>query len=293
VASSFTGATCWPTEDDRRSAAGHVFSVPSAGYTEADMLPGPIEIADFADEGVTLTPVTAPDFDRRAQTILADDASPVLELKPYLTLVRNDNPRTVVAYTVAWTVTRRNDTLEVNYSQFKFPDAVAGASHGLAMLAGREIRSGTERLTGMGFEAWPPEYADTLREYGLRAAAHLGDTKGLAIALDGVIFEDGTMLGPDRSRLAEHFIEFVHAKQSLYRDIVVGLEGGGDVRDDVFAPLRETLETRRQAAHPDSMLVYRRQAAAEILAFHDRVALEVFRRTLRREPFTIRRLSGK
>jgi hypothetical protein len=37
---------------------------------------------------------------------------------------------------------------------------------------------------------------------------------------------------------------------------------------------------------------YRRQAAAEVLGFHDRVALEIFRRTLRREPFSIRRAKG-
>jgi hypothetical protein len=113
----------------------------------------------------------------------------------------------------------------------------------------------------------------------------------LRISLDAVIFEDGEMLGRDESRLAEHFIEFVLAKQSLYRDIVVGLENGGSLAD-VFAPLRETLTARHQPQHHDPLAVYQRQAAAEVLAFHDRVVLEVFRRTLRREPFSIRRLSG-
>jgi len=119
----------------------------------------------------------------------------------------------------------------------------------------------------------------------------LGELKELRIALDAVIFEDGTMLGRDESRLAEHFIEFVLAKQSVYRDIVVGLENG-DWRDDVFGPLRETVAAaRHQSQHQDLMAGYRRQAAAEVLGFHHRIALEVFRRTLRREPFAIKRLS--
>jgi len=250
----------------------------------------PLQISDFDSEGVTLTPATHPDFDARAQAILGGKASPVLELKPYLAIVSNRNPRTVVAYTVAWTVTLRNESSEVNRTQFKFPDAVAGTSNGLSVLQGREIMTGGERLVGMGFEVWPPEYVNSYREFGRAEAGRLGEVKGLHIALDAVIFDDGAMLGRDESRLAEHFIEFVHAKQSLYRDIVVGLEVGG-ASQDVFAPLREILAARHQAQHADPLSGYRRQAAAEVLGFHDRVVLEVFRRTLRREPFVIRRLS--
>jgi hypothetical protein len=157
-------------------------------------------------------------------------------------------------------------------------------------LQGREMRNGDERLVGMGFEAWPPEYGESYRDYGLVKAGRLGEVTDLHIALDAVIFEDGAMVGRDESRLAAHFIEFVRAKQSLYRDIVIGLENGG-VRDDVFAPLRQTLAARQHAPHQDGMADYRRQAAAEVLGLRDRVLLEIFRRTLRREPFVIRRLS--
>jgi len=249
-----------------------------------------LQISDFDSQGVTLMPATHADFDLHAEATLGGYAAPVLQLKPYLAIVRNENPRTVVAYTVSWTATRRNGTSEVDYTQFKFPDAVAGTTNGLSVLQGREIRRGDERLVGMGFEAWPPEYADRYRDFGVQVAMRLGELQGLRIALDAVIFEDGGMLGPDESHLAEHFIEFVHAKQSLYRDVVVGLENG-DVRDDVFAPLRETLTARHAPPHQDRSLGYRKQAAAEVLGFHDRIVLEVFRRTLRREPFAIRRLS--
>ena len=250
----------------------------------------PIQISDFDSEGVTLTPATHPDFDARAQAILAGNASPVLELKPYLAIVRNRNPRTVVAYTVSWTATLRNQSSEVTRTQFKFPDAVAGTGNGLSVLQGREIMTGDERLVGLGFEVWPPEYVDSYREFGRQAAMRLGDVRHLRIALDAVIFDDGLMLGRDESRLAEHFIEFVHAKQSLYRDVVVGLENA-EPTEDVFAPLRQTLAAQHRPQHPDPLSVYRRLAAAEVLGFHNRVLLEVFRRTLRREPFAIRRLS--
>ena len=250
----------------------------------------PIRISDFESQGATLTPASAAGFDERAQAILDGNASPLLELKPYLAIVRNENARTVVAYTVSWTVTLRNGISEVHQTQFKFPDAVAGTSNGLSLLEGREIRTGEERLLGVGFEAWPPEHVNTYRDFGLEEARRLINVKSLEVALDAVIFDDGTMLGPDQSRLAEHFIEFVRAKQSLYRDIVVGLENGGQ---DVLAPLRSMASVPPGTAHKHPFDLYPRLAAEEILRFQDRVMLEVFRRTLRREPFAIRRLSGK
>jgi hypothetical protein len=248
-----------------------------------------IEISDFDSEGVTLIPATAPDFDLRAEAILNGKASPVLKLKPLLTIVQNRHPRTVVAYTVSFTRMLRNGMSEVDYARFQFPDAVAGTSHGLSVLQSREMRTGDQRLIGMGFEVWPPEYAGSFRDLGWEAVMRLGDVQHLHIALDAVIFDDGIMLGRDQSRLAEHFIELIHAKQSLYRDIVVGLENG-DVHTDVFAPIRALLAVRPNV-HEGLTAHYRRQAASEVLSFRDRVLNELFRRTLRREPFAIRRPS--
>ena len=254
-----------------------------SGYTGAVF---PISIEDFAAEGVTLTPATDGDFDARAQAILGGQASPVLEVKPLLAIVANRNPRTVVAYTVAWTVTRRNQSSETTRTQFKFPDAVAGTGNGLALLQGREIRPGEQRLVGMGFEVWPVEYVDSYRDYGSRNAELLGDVISLHIALDAVIFDDGSLLGPDESRLAEHFIAYVRAKQLRYRALVVGLETG-NLGDDVFAPLRQALVASQEANSMDPLGVYDRLSAADVLKLHDRIVLEVFRRAMRREPFSI------
>ena len=245
----------------------------------------PIEIADFADDGIFLMPPGDPHFDQRAHAILLGDAAAALDLKPCLTIFANRNPRTVVAYTVAWSVTRRNESTETTYTQFKFPDAVAGTGSGLAVLQGREVRCGEERLVGMGFEVWPPEYADSYRSFGLEQLHRLGDIRQIRIAVDGVIFDDGTLLGPDESRLAEHFILYVQAKQQIYRDVVSGIEN--DFRsDEVFAPYVKRLATVPDPTDPID--TYTHQAAAEALAWRDRVLAEIFRRALRRAPFTIR-----
>jgi hypothetical protein len=251
----------------------------------------PIQTEGFDSAGVTLTPPTGADFPARAQAILSGYATPVLNLQPYLAIVANHDPRTVVAYTVAWTVTRRNDSTEVEYTRFQFPDAVAGVGNGWNVLQGREIKTGEERLVGMGFEVWPAEYIDSYRDFGEQAAARLGEVKHLRIALDAVIFDDGALLGPDESCLAEHFIAFVRAKQAWYREAVVGLELGG-MKEDVFAPMRAAVTEPFQPNPMDPLAIYTRQSAAEVLACHNRVVLEVFRRALRHQPFSIKRNPG-
>lgn len=250
----------------------------------------PVETADFAKYGVTLTSAAAPDFDARAQAIVGEKAELLFDLKPYLAIVQNQDPRTVVAYTVVWTTTLRNDTSELNYTQLKFPDAVAGVTSGLALLQGREIRRGEERLVGRGFEAWPPDYLDSYRDYGLSTIRQSGAAKRVEIALDAVIFEDGAILGRDEAHLGRHFIEYVRAKQSAYREIVEHLESG--LGEEAFARLRAVASKPAPVTSADPFAGYPKMAAEEILALRDRVALEVFRRTLRREPFAIKRPSG-
>ena len=121
---------------------------------------------DWADHGILLMPSSAFDFDGEAHAILDGQADTILGLKPFLVIVTNRSPRTVIAYTVTWTITRRNESTEVYHTQFKFPDAVAGTGAGLNLLRGREIRPGEQRLLGMGFEAWPVEHLDACRLFG-------------------------------------------------------------------------------------------------------------------------------
>ena len=101
------------------------------------------------------------------------------------------------------------------------------------------------------------------------------------------MFDDGTLLGPDESRVAEHFITFVKAKQTMYREILVGLEMG-DHYHEVFAPVRD-LAVNTAIDSRDTTAVYENVAAIEILNLQKKITLEVFRRALRREAFSIRR----
>ena len=106
-----------------------------------------------------------------------------------------------------------------------------------------------------------------------------------------MIFDDGTMIGPDQSRLCDHFSAFLEAKQELYREVLMGLEAGR-LTDDVLAPPRRLISVQPHhptTLPPDPVDQYLRIAASEIVFWHNRIAGEVFRRAMRREPFVISR----
>lgn len=244
--------------------------------------------SDIASLGrVALTLADDPAFDARAGALLPEGMDAVQALKPYLIIVTNRDLRTVVAYSLSWSVTSRNGTTETRHTQFKYPDAVAGTGEGLGILQGREIHPGQERLAGTDFELWPIEYVDEYLHWGSQIIRKLGDVQTLRVGLDAVIFDDGTLLGPDRSHLAEHFIEFVKAKQTLYRDVLVGLETGEHYHE-IFESVR-AIAADTSVDSNDSTAVYENVAAIEILNLQRKITLEVFRRALRREAFSIRR----
>jgi hypothetical protein len=108
------------------------------------------------------------------------------------------------------------------------------------------------------------------------------DLTALQIELDAIIFDDGLLLGPDHSGLAEQFAEYVAARQDVYRGMVERIDGSSGVSDDIFAPLREAVA--RRSENPIAS-----EAAAEALGLQHNIMRDVFQQVLRPDPFIIRR----
>jgi hypothetical protein len=227
--------------------------------------------------------------------LLPEGAPVALELKPCIVIVSNESSLVVVAYSVTFWFTFRSGESHRHSVHFKYPDAVANtaadaADNGTgidsamalrARLRGREIRPGEQRVVGAGFELWPDADVVTYRSSYLEMSETRKDLTALQIELDAVIFDDGLLLGPDHAGLAEHFAEYVAAKQDVYRGMVERIDGSG-VSDDIFAPLRESIARRSE-----NPIVS--EAAAEALGLQHNIMRDVFQQVLRPEPFIIRR----
>jgi len=68
-----------------------------------------------------------------------------------------------------------------------------------------------------------PDDASTDAKY---QAEELAGVTSVKARLDAVIFDDGTLVGPDRHNLPEKFVPDVEDHQSLYRSILTSLHAG-------------------------------------------------------------------
>jgi hypothetical protein len=259
-------------------------------------MPPSIHVTSWETEGITLASPADPDFDSLSRSLFKGNVEELLKLKPFLVVVSNQSPRTIVAYTLRWRVRLLNGKQVTTFSQAKYPDAVAGA----VPSRGNEIRSGEQKIAAKGIEIdcgrWSgkPTEEYYLRQFASWADESVGATD-IQIGLDSVIFEDGELIGPGESRLGDDFAAYVKAKQDLYWSLVQGLDSGQSM-DEAFRPIEATIAATR--ANPrldlrDPFAIWPRQAAGELSGWRKRygdVALpNILRQALRKKPFVIRR----
>jgi hypothetical protein len=269
-----------------------------------------VKVTGLDSDGVTLISPSSPGFDALVSKLMANEATgAALQLKPYLVVVSNQSAHTVVAFDTVWKLTYRDSRTENTFVQFKYPDAVAGIP-GTSMFPpehelGVAVPPGKQRLCAMALEFGPQIVAmqgwkEMMRD-GTRNQAQMyaGVTK-VEIELDAVIFDDGTLVGPDAGNLQEHFAAYVDEKQKLFRSVVSGLDSGRSM-DDVFAPIKAVVDAPPsslvKAMAASKLALYHRLAAEEILGLRarigDQAVYSLFKQASRKEPFVIHRSEVK
>lgn len=253
----------------------------------------PIHTASWDTEGIRLTSPDSREFDSLIRSLFKGNVEELLKSKSFLVIVSNHSPRTIVAYAMEWAV--EQDRTQTIRCQFKYPDAVAGA----VQLRGNEIRSGEQKIVANGMEIYCGRWgiAPTEECYLRQLADWSGRFVGaeIRVTLDAVIFEDGELIGPDKSDLGDHFAAYVKAKEDVYRSLVQSLDSGQSM-DEAFRPIDATIAAIR--ADPRLPLenpraIWSRQAAGEVVGWRTRYGDEylpsILRRALRKEPFVVRR----
>ena len=232
-------------------------------------------------------------FDQEARQIVGAKLDLVKTLSPLLLLIKNDSQHTIVAYSAEWDLKR--GTEEIPFGTVRmFPMAIAGPVVGGDLRRDREIRPGEERLEGMHSEVGiHPDDASTDAKH---QAEELAGVTAVKAHLDAVIFDDGTLVGPDSHNLSGKFVANVEDHQSLYRSILASLQAGESAEK-----LFETLDEKRRQDFVESESVNRPQDSMmeKLIAEQNVVgswrnhgnsdSLEHFSRCLRTPPFTITR----
>ena len=181
-------------------------------------------------------------FDQEASQIVGAKLDFVKTLSPLLMLIKNNSQHTIVAYSPEWDLKR--GAREIPFVALRtFPMAISGPECDVPH--DRPIRPGEERLEGMNSEVgMNSDDASTDAKY---QAVDLAGVAAVKAHLDAVIFDDGTLAGPDRFNLSGKFVPYVEDHQLLYRSILASLHAGESAEK-----LYDSLEQKRRQEFDES-----------------------------------------
>jgi hypothetical protein len=254
-------------------------------------------------DGLTLLSPADPGFDAVATPMLGRVASLALRLKPFLVIVSNQSPRTVVSFSKNWRVTHGDGRTTMFREAVSFPHAVCGDALVSRDPAGFDPGARRIEANGVVIQGWGDldEYFDQfLPQFFDQNDRLLARATELRIELNAAIFDDGTLVGPDDESWLRHtFSAYVEAKQSWYRGIIAALDAGRSVAD-AFQPLDDFssawmsgLRTGDAPPQEFPLEMWKREAAADAQRWRRRYADEeiprLLKQSIRLEPFAISR----
>ena len=199
-----------------------------------------IHSKDLSRHGLTIIRPSDPSFDSEveAEASLKDKKKDLTEdLKPFSVLIKNSGTKTVIAYTIRWEMT--SSTGETTYydKSYAVLEALTGGQKTLELLAktntDRTIKPNKRillpllslndnygiRLEGPRdeVEQYKQEAAEKNRAMLLRRAASdlARRYTDITVTLDGVLFDDGTFVGPDSTGLFDSVKAYTDARSDL------------------------------------------------------------------------------
>jgi len=242
-----------------------------------------------------------PEFDAWARPLMGERISDIgLKLKPLLVIVWNQSPQTVVSLSLVWHITHQDLRTTRIWSHASFPEFVCGDR--LISDTPDALPSGAQRIEAKGLviHRWGylDEYFDQfLGQFVDERNALLANAVDVHIRLEAVIFDDGTLVGPDEgSQLKQHFSLMVQAKQEWYQQVMERLKAGRSVAE-AFEPVEQfsaSVSRRLQEGGAREEIDFQRvNAAAQANRWRRRYSDDqlpsLLSEWLRLDPFIIRR----
>lgn len=125
---------------------------------------------------------------------------PFQELKPNTVLVSNESEQSVHAFVVKWTLQAAGGLPAVTYTPYFKSAGRDRLVTGGVVLAPKEVRLLSPSfafLKGQSLNAFSAQIRSNIRVASVDAV--------VSGSIDGVLFQDGTFVGPDEARLQDHF----------------------------------------------------------------------------------------
>jgi hypothetical protein len=255
-----------------------------------------INIKDLPEHGLKLIPPTDPSFRAMLSPLRRAKSDPLAEaLMPYSVLLANEGRKAIVGYRLKWEMIGPDGVVTVRQAGGANPEALMeeaslGAEHSslnggfavkpnstvfvsLAGSLGGDYGSG---ISGYSSGSTDPTALDDLRRTAKKkhlpsiedaVAADLQKYKSMTISVDGVVFEDGTFVGPDTTGFFATVQSYVNARRDLQQEIAFAVGHNKSV-DEIFGYVEELANApfpNKKLSPADMYDVYKKTLAQEML----------------------------
>ena len=163
----------------------------------------PIAVTDLRESGLRLIRFGTSEFSSLAKTSLpASAVVPLTPLLPFSVFLKNESAQTIIGYTVSWT---SNDASGTTYTDYRTVfDAIT--------LKGLVAPNAARLVTILTSDPPPSSFVQDIAEESDR----LKNQASVSIALEAVMFDDGSVQGRDTSQSIEQMRARVRAEYDLY-----------------------------------------------------------------------------
>ncbi len=198
--------------------------------------------SDLPEYGVNLVSSADPSFDGIAAKHFKNKQPKTL--KPFAVFITNSSARLVVAYALTWELKDENGrnitTKTVGYSE---PGILIGNEIPPNLIHTTAIEPGKERCFSWDSKIDPAqvEINNVRNPILAMVEAELARATDVTVALDAVVFDDGSVVGPNKTAFVDQMRAMVAAKGDLLRDIAAASERGDvdQVLDSIGALAQE------------------------------------------------------
>jgi hypothetical protein len=185
---------------------------------------------DLKSDGVTLTVPSDPEFEKRIELSLQQNSrsDAVHAVKGISALLQNSSKKVIVGYALRWRFTHPDGTSTLRRVTYVQPGALLDAGHakhpsnvarsttiapGESRLISEVSSLGANSQTHLGEDLRVLQRVDEINALVSRSSE-------VTVAVDAILFDDGSFAGPDETHFIENFVRSFDSVQEFYRHLI-------------------------------------------------------------------------
>ncbi|MBD0371860.1 MAG: hypothetical protein ICV60_13555 [Pyrinomonadaceae bacterium] len=215
-----------------------------------------LNIKDLSEHGVVIVPPSDPSYDKLVESLLPGTSRESLStVKPLSFVVKNMTNKTIVSYSLKWEMVSIDGKTSVRKNNYVAPRALMGedstgspqvikpnTARFFSLVSALEMNQDPENQRGGGFVG-TMRPTNSIRNQNDFVASQIETVKSdvtrykaITVSIDGLVFEDGTFVGPDTTGFFDNLKALQDAKRNILEEVQRDIKQKKSA-DEVFSKL--------------------------------------------------------